>query len=143
MQTIKTEIQINASANTVWDILMNFSEFSQWNSFIRNIEGEAKEGSRVKVKLGVSEEKTMTFNPVVKIVRPQRQFTWLGNLIIPGLFDGEHSFELEAITPNQTRFIHQETFRGLLVPLFSKMLIDTHKSFERMNQDLKQRAESL
>jgi hypothetical protein len=59
----------------------------------------------------------------------------------PGLFDGEHRFAVEPLEGGRFRFVQEERFRGLLVPLFAKGL-DTHTraGFEAMYQALKARA---
>ncbi len=59
---------------------------------------------------------------------------------MPGLFDGEHAFLIEATTSG-CRLRQEEEFRGILVPLFGSMLRDTERGFDAMNQALKQRAE--
>ena len=38
----------------------------------------------------------MTFKPTVLAVHPERELRWLGRFILPGLFDGEHSFRIES-----------------------------------------------
>jgi len=43
----------------------------------------------------------VTFKPVVKRVDLNRELRWLGRLIVPGLFDGEHS--LIHLPGKQTR----------------------------------------
>jgi len=59
---------------------------------------------------------------------------------VPGLFDGEHGFRLEAIAGG-CRLHHGETFNGILVPLFGRMLDDTERGFAALNAALKERAE--
>ncbi|HLE55364.1 MAG TPA: SRPBCC domain-containing protein [Thermoplasmata archaeon] len=61
---------------------------------------------------------------------------------IPGLFDGEHIFEIEPAGAGRTRFVQREVFRGLLVPVLARSLDrDTKRGFEEMNRALKMRAE--
>jgi len=68
-----------------------------------------------------------------------RDLSWLGHLIIPGLFDGEHTFRLDDNHNGTTTFIHSENFSGLLVPLFRKMLEEnTREGFIQMNNKLKE-----
>ena len=73
----------------------------------------------------------------------QPELRWRGNLGIPGLFDGEHSFVLEAIDARRSRLIHSERFSGLLIPIFSWLAAkQTERAFEAMNMALKARVES-
>lgn len=60
-----------------------------------------------------------------------------------GVFDGEHYFILEEITPNQTRFIQGENFTGLLSAILMKMIgEDTRGGFISMNEALKTQVEA-
>jgi hypothetical protein len=71
-----------------------------------------------------------------------RRLRWLGHLLVPGIFDGEHGFTLEPLPEGGVRLTQQEDFRGVLVLLLARSLDRrTLPAFERMNQALKQRAE--
>ena len=86
----------------------------------------------------------MTFKPKVLKAEPNRELRWLGHLLVPGLFDGEHSFTIEPLEENRIRFVQREAFKGLLVPLFARSLDNnTRRGFEEMNHALKERAETV
>jgi len=38
----------------------------------------------------------MTFRPTILKAEPNRELRWLGHLLVPGLFDGEHIFTIET-----------------------------------------------
>jgi hypothetical protein len=40
-----------------------------------------------------------TFRPRVLEAEPARRLRWLGHLLVPGLFDGEHRFTIEPAGP--------------------------------------------
>jgi hypothetical protein len=84
----------------------------------------------------------MRFAPTVLEATPNKELRWLGRLFLPGIFDGEHIFRIEALSANRVRFIHEEQFQGLLVSLFAKSLDEgSGAGFVAMNQALKARAE--
>ncbi len=140
---IKTEIQIQARPDKVWEILCDFENYHQWNPFIKKIKGETRSGSRLEVFIEPPQSKGMRFRPVVLVFKPQKEFRWLGKLWMKGLFDGEHAFELIDNGDGSTTFIHSEKFKGLLVPFLSKMLdVNTKNGFELMNYNLKRLAEN-
>ena len=142
MKELNTEIEIQASDERVWKLLTDFASFPQWNPFIRQTKGEAKVGARLEVHIQPSGASSMTFKPVVLKVEPNRELRWIGRLLMPGLFDGEHIFIIEPLEANRVRFTQREVFTGLLVPLFARSLDkDTRRGFEEMNQALKSRAE--
>ncbi len=142
MKELRTEIEINATAERVWQVLTDFASFPEWNPFIRRASGEARPGARLEVFIQPTGANGMTFRPTVLRAEQNRELRWLGRLLIPGLFDGEHIFTIESLGENQVRFVQQEKFRGLLVPLMARGLDrDTRRGFEEMNQAIKERAE--
>jgi hypothetical protein len=143
MNQLHTEIEIDAPAERVWGVLTDFASYPQWNPFIRQISGELNIGGRLKVRLEPPESRGITLRPKVLSAEPNHHLRWLGHLLVPGLFDGEHSLIIEALEENRVRFVQSEAFRGLLVPLFARSLNNnTRRGFEEMNRALKERAEA-
>lgn len=142
MKEIKTEILISATPEKIWAILTKFDHYPYWNPFITSITGDLKVGSRIIAKIQAPEKKTMTFKPIIQTLEINKEISWFGHFILPGLFDGEHKFELIDNNNMTTTFKQSEKFKGMLIPLFKKLLeINTKKGFEEMNQKLKILAE--
>src|ERR687896_102899 len=118
MKEIHTEIEIKAPPERVWQVLTDFAKFPTWNPFIRTVEGESRRGAQLKVYIQPLDRKGMTFKPVVLKAEPNQELRWLGHLLISGLFDGEHSFIIRSLGEGRTRFVQNERFTGMLVPLF-------------------------
>jgi hypothetical protein len=141
---IKTEILVNASPEKVWRIFTDFHNYSTWNPFILSISGIAEVGNKIKVQLLPPGTKGMTFKPTVLVMQPQKEFGWMGHLLFPGLFDGEHRFELIDNGNGTTTFKQSETLKGILVIFFKKMLDkNTTEGFILMNQKLKEISEKM
>lgn len=141
---LHTEIEIQASAGKIWEILADFESYPNWNPFIRTIRGEISEGSQLAVTIQPEGGKSMNFRPTVLKLQANQEFRWLGRLLVPGLFDGEHYFRIEELSENSVRFIQGEQFRGILVPLlWGSMESGTKAGFEAMNAALKQQAETV
>jgi hypothetical protein len=140
---IKTTIEIDASVSTIWAVLTDFSRYSEWNPFIRSIRGQAKQGERLEIFIQPPGGSGMTFRPVILALQPEYELRWIGRIMLPGIFDGEHQFQLEPIGEGRTRLIHREVFSGLLVPLLWRSLdTQTRQGFEEMNRALKNLVES-
>ena len=141
---IETEIEINAPAERVWKVLTDFHAHPSWNPFIKELRGKPAVGEKLRVSIQPPGGKGMVFKPTVLTADENRELRWLGRLLMPGLFDGEHYFRIEPIDENRVRFIHGEKFSGLLVRLFEKSLdTGTLAGFREMNEALKKRAEGL
>ena len=139
---LRTEIVIECAVARVWDVLTDFEAFPRWNPFIRRIDGALAPRARLLVRIQPPGGRAMTFRPTVVRVEPERHFSWRGRTLLPGLFDGEHVFELEPAASGRVRFVHAETFRGILVPLLAGTLrTTTRQGFEEMNAALKRRVE--
>jgi hypothetical protein len=139
---IKTEIIINTTPEKVWKILTNFRAYPNWNPFIKSIEGQVTIGEKIIARIEPPGAKGMTFKPKILTVVKNRELSWLGHLLFPGLFDGKHKFELIDNGNGTTTFIQSEKFKGILVPFFKKQLKNNTKNgFIEMNKKLKERAE--
>ncbi len=140
---IKSQIVINATPEKVWEVLVNFKNYPNWNPFITSISGDVKIGNRIKAHIAPPDGKGMTFKPKVLVFNMNKELRWIGHLLFLGLFDGEHIFQLIDNGNGTTTFIQREKFSGILVPLFKKMLeVNTQNGFDLMNKQLKEMAEN-
>ena len=90
MKTIATEITINASAEKVWNVLMNHDGYGEWNPFITEVTGEPVVGQTIAATICLPGKKPMKFTPTVLKNDEAMEFRWLGSTFVKGLFDGEH-----------------------------------------------------
>ena len=142
MPTISRTIDIAAPADRVWTILTDTAAYPEWNPFITKLDGSLTRGSRLAVTIALPGAKPRRFTPTVTAVEPERRLAWLGRLLIPGIFDGAHSFDIEPLTPESTRFTQSERFSGLLVMMLPGVLRSTESGFAAMNTALAARAEA-
>ena len=142
MHRIETQIDINASAERVWSILMDFPGYARWNPFIRSIEGIPKIGASLNVHIQPPGSNGMRFHPTVLAVEAGQEFRWKGKLLVRRMFDGEHYFILERQSGTQVVLRQGETFSGVLVPILRRSLDGaTKQGFVAMNEALKREAE--
>ena len=97
MHEITTTMEINAPPRSVWKVLVDFQAHPQWNPFVRSIEGSPREGETLKVFIQPVGGKGMTFRPRVLRAVPDQELRWLGRVVLPGIFDGEHFFKIEPL----------------------------------------------
>ena len=143
MKELRTEIEIQAAPEKVWQVISELDKYPEWNPFIHHAIGKAKIGEKVDITFK-TEAKEMTLHCIVIKVEPNRELRWKYHVGLNALFSGEHSFVIEPIDANHVRFVDREVFNGLLVPLQIKD-IDTNSKhgFEAMDQALKERAERI
>lgn len=139
---LRTVIDIDATPERVWQVLTDFDAYPRWNPFMTKASGKPVQGERLTIRMQPEGGRAMTFRPVVHEAVPPRRLRWLGHLLVPGIFDGEHTFSIEPLHDGRVRLVQQEDFRGALVPFLANSLDRrTLPAFARMNQALKQRAE--
>src|SRR6185312_7476466 len=139
---IYSEIVIQASSEKVWDIFSDFAKYHDWNPFIKSLKGSPSAGKTIEAFLQPPGNKGMLFKPKVLKFEAGKEFRWIGKLIIPGLFDGEHTFILRDNSNGTCTFIQYERFRGILIPFMKKILEgSTLSGFRQMNEALKKRCE--
>lgn len=139
---IETTININASANKIWNVLINFEEYENWNSFIISANGQAEINKNLKITIKVDDYKMMSFKPKILKVKENNELCWLGKVFVSGIFDGLHYFLIKENNDGTCTFTQAEKFNGILIPFFGKTFINTIKGFEKMNEELKKRAEN-
>lgn len=141
MRELRREIEVEAPPGRVWAVVIDFAAYPDWNPFIRRISGELLEGARLEVRIEPPEARATTFRPTVRAVEANRELRWLGRLLVPGIFDGEHSLRIEPLDGGRSRFVQSERFSGVLVGLVKGTLAKTEAGFEQMNTALKARVE--
>ncbi|MEM9566310.1 MAG: SRPBCC domain-containing protein [Actinomycetota bacterium] len=140
---LHTEIEIDAPTAVVWDVLTDLDRYEEWNPFIVESSGTVAVGQRLTNRMQPPGGRAVTFTPTVTEVEPGRVFEWLGHLLVPGLFDGRHRFELHETVGGGTRLVHTEHFGGVLVRPFKRSLDrSTLAGFEALNDALRRRAEA-
>lgn len=136
---IETTITIDAPIEVVWAEFANTAAYPDWNPLFQKLEGEWIVGQKLDAVID-----GMGFKPKVLVSDLHQELTWRGRVLLPGLFDGTHSFVFTDNGNGTTTLVHKESFRGILVPLMKKKLeVDTKALFEQMNVALKERAETL
>ncbi len=134
---IETKITINAPADKIWAVLMEFENHPKWNPLIKSISGDPKVGSHIFLQI-----QNMKFTPIVLANTPNREFRWKGKLFSDYIFTGEHYFILNQIAENETELIHGEIFEGILLLLMKNSLnTNTLNGFKEMNEALKKQVE--
>ena len=143
MPTIKTAVDVAASAEMVWRVLTYFPDYPKWNPFLVSIHGSLAPGQRLKIQARLPPGREYKFSPLVVKVIPASELRWRRRRLIEGVFDRELAF---LIVPNGikgVRFIQREHFSGLLAPLMMHFISEkTLKAFNLMNLALKRTAET-
>jgi hypothetical protein len=142
-RTIRSAIEIRAPLDSVWRILTDFSAYPEWNPHIRQVRGKARVGGRLTIRSQPRGGRPVVLRPVVTTWSPPTELRWRGTFMSRLLFTGEHGFKLEPLAGARVRFHQDETFSGLLVPLYAHLRLQrTRDGFAQVNEALRERAEA-
>jgi hypothetical protein len=132
----RVDINIRARPARVWSLLTDAAGFPRWNSTVSGIEGQIREGARLKLRVPGS---TRVFTPAISDVVPNECMTWSDG--VSGMFKGVRAFTLTAVPDGSTDFTMQERFSGLMLPLIKGSLPDFGPIFATYANDLKRASE--
>lgn len=141
MKEINTEIEINARPEKIWRVITDFTNFPDWNPFIRDIKGTLIVGSNLEIHISTASGKNRTYRPTLTKVEPNHELRWYGKGFF-GLVNGEHIIKIEQLSENHARMIHKEIFTGIGTSLAGRrMENDVRHGLEEMNSALKKKIE--
>jgi len=107
---------------------------------IRDAVHEMRIGRPFRVVMS-SEGRSTTLTVTLLAANPSRHIRWRGHLWVPGLFDGEHSFEIIQESRESVLLIQEEKFSGILVSFLSRTIDKTKEKFGEANATVKTMAE--
>ena len=136
--TCGVEVNIRASAEVVWSLLTDAKGFPRWNSTVTSIEGQIREGERLRLHVPGTNR---TFSPKVSGVVAARRMVWSDG--VPSIFRGVRTFVLKPHDDSSTNFVLEEHFSGLVFALVKGMLPDFRPIFEAYANDLKRESERI
>jgi hypothetical protein len=138
------DVEINAPAACVWEVLADFAAYPEWNSFLK-IGGSPVVGSRVKASYQTDGIGRMVTNMRATVLgcETDRHLRWAGFMWVPSWFEVDHSFRVQTIGTNRSYFIQRIAFTGSLIPFVIPFLESSlRRGLKEMSQALKERAES-
>lgn len=169
MNTLKTEIEINASPAEVWLVLTQFHSYELWNPFISQVKGFCNLGEKVKIVLtpsrsrhnkritenyspnekpafdhenAISLNKSSSFKVKVTKFETERWLQWKKRHLIYGTYIQD--FQLHPTNHGTTIFYNDLQMGGLLINLTWEMFTKHwyQGGLELMNEALKAKVES-
>lgn len=137
---VKTEIAAPASA--VYETLMDFPSYKEWNPMVVEASGESRVGEKIEVLVKIGTRAPSKFVPTVLVNEENKEFRWVGVLLTAFVYRGEHYFLIED-TPAGCVFTHGEKWTGIFEPLITALLgkEEIEASFKGFNEALKEHVE--
>ncbi|HTQ75646.1 MAG TPA: SRPBCC domain-containing protein [Burkholderiales bacterium] len=136
--TCAVRVDIEAKPEAVWRLLTDAKGFPRWNSTITGIDGQIREGERIRLHVPGTKR---TFTPTVSGVVENERMTWADG--IAPVFRGVRTFALKPRGGATTEFLMEERFSGVIFALVRGVMPDFRPIFEAFAGDLKREAERI
>jgi hypothetical protein len=138
MKSYEAGATIDASPESVWDVLVDGSAYTDWDSGVAKLEGEIAPGARLKITSEATPGRAFAVR-VTDIV-PNASMRWSGGMPL-GLFTGVRTFTLASDSPGVTAFRVREEYTGPLLGMIWRSMPDLQPSFDQFASGLKARVE--
>jgi hypothetical protein len=132
-KSVHAELVVHTTPEKVWSVLIDTKGYKEWNPVLIPVEGELKEGEKLKYQMrdksGTQSEVTAK---VIKIIPNKILNQYDG---IPGILTFNHTWKIEPENAG-TKVIQHEEYRGIGVLFWDPSWFQTayQKSLERLRE---------
>lgn len=112
---IRTETEINATPQAVWEMLFDLKRYPEWNPFTYEASGELKMGAEIRLKVRFPDGSEMRTRHYVCALETNRELSW-NHTNIPLLLWSERRQIIEPINETRVRLVNREFIWGPLAP---------------------------
>ena len=140
---IESSCIIDAPSKIVWEILVDFDQYSEWNPFTPKIELEKKIGSSVilHVNMNLNQKKLIRQKETLLEWNEGQNVNW--GITNSMLIQTVRIQSLTSIDENKTKYYTSDSFKGILshpvLMIYGKRI---QKGFDAVGQALKKRSEA-
>ena len=143
MGLVHAEVEIDAPAERIFDILADLASYGEWNPFTPRVESTLRLGDPVHLHVRlVGPRLAHRVEYVTRNERPAA-LCWGVTIGAPFLLRAERRQTLTPIGENRTRFVNEDEIRGWLAPIVMLAFGGAmQRGFEAVAIALKQRVEA-
>lgn len=141
---VTASVEIDAPPERVWETLLAFDRYPDWNPLIRRIDGRPAVGRTIHAIIDQPMFPPIPLRATVTRFDPERELAWETRLPSAGLLTVTHRFRLRPIASGErTEFTQIEELDGSFGRAVPDRLIGfLADGFTEMNDALLQRVES-
>ena len=120
---------------TLFRIVSDFNNYSNWNTVVPKAVGELKVGTMLHLTMKMG-GKTTTLKPKVISIDPGNSFLLSKVFLTKGIGELTHLFEFISLPNNKTEFSQTWTGKGFLLKMMWSKVERDSSDFETFNDDL-------
>ena len=133
-KAVHTEITIPAEPETIWAVLTDASGYKAWNPVLVPIEGDFREGTKIKYQMTQPDGKQSEVMARLKKMTKPSELNQAGGIF--GILTFDHQWLLEPVDDG-TRVIQHEEYRGIWVWFWDASWVEP--SYRKTNEALRDR----
>ena len=137
-KSVHHEILIDASPEKVWTVLLDTDSYDDWNPVMKLLEGDVKEGNRVKYRFTQDAGNSSEIPSTVKKIIPHQLLNQGGGM--PGVVTFDHKYILESADQGTKLTIHED-YAGIYVNFWDPTPVG--EAYGRLCEAIKARVEAL
>jgi hypothetical protein len=141
---IDAALDIEASAETVWEVITDFARYGEWNPFISACSTTLKPGDPIDLQVHLSPSTTRPQREWMLTHTPGREFSYRMKPAPLGALRSRRSHQISVLAPGRCRYDSHFELAGWLQPMVGALLgANLQRGFAGMNRGVKNRAEQL
>ena len=137
-KAVHTEITIPADPEIIWSVLTDASGYKEWNPVLVPIEGDLREGEKLKYQMTQPDGKQSEIMARVKKMAELKELNQGGG--IPGILTFDHKWLLETVDEG-TQVTQHEEYRGIWVWFWDADWVEP--AYRKVNEALMNRVAHL
>ena len=142
MRELRTEIQLSAPIDKVWQVITDFDHWTDWNPTVKAASGNASVGSKLSITIDGKGSRDASYQPIVLESNAPKSFRWRATMMASFVFKNDRIFDLKE-KDGGTELIHTEEYSGLMVAMmWTKLREFALPCLEEMNKALKVKLEA-
>lgn len=143
MASIRAEIEIDAPAERIFEILTDLDAYPEWNPFTPQVESTLRPGDPVHLHVRLRSKRLSHRVEYVSVNERPSRLCWGATFGARALLTAERCQTLTPIDQRRTRYVTADEIRGWLTPIVMRAFGHAmQRGFDAVAIALKQRAES-
>ena len=133
-KSVRAEITIDTNPSAIWSVLTTTDQIQEWNSVLIPVEGELKEGEKVKYEFRQEGSDPAVMSATVIKMEEHKLINQKGGLT--GILTFNHTYKLEDTGDGVKVIIHEE-YRGIGVNFWNPTPVQV--AYEKLLRELDER----
>lgn len=140
---IEHNLEVNAPAETVWEVITDFPRYGEWNPFVVACETTLKPGEPIDMQVKLL-GRPQHQQEIILDCEPGRGFSYRMKPVPPGALSSRRYHRIEALDGNRSRYHSRFELHGWLAPVVQGLLGGRLRTgFSGMSHGIRDRAEAL